>query len=119
MTRHHTYAQAEKFILSREFFGMKLGLENITEFLQSIGTPQEKYHTIHVAGTNGKGSTVVMIASMLRAAGYRVGQFTSPHLVSFRERIRVDGEIIPKRSISAFIDRHRPVLVKKNSRFLN
>jgi len=119
MIRKHSYPQAEKFILSREFFGMKLGLDNITEFLRSIGTPQENYQTIHVAGTNGKGSTVVMIASMLRAAGYRVGQFTSPHLVSFRERIRVDEEMIPKRSISAFVDRHRKRLVKKNSRFLS
>lgn len=119
MNRDHTYAQAEKFILSREFFGMKLGLENITEFLDSIGTPQANYETIHVAGTNGKGSTVVMLTSMLRAAGYKVGQFTSPHLISYRERIRVGDLIIPKRSIVSFINQHRPILVKKNSRFLN
>lgn len=119
MIKNHTYAQAEKFILSREFFGMKLGLENITEFLDSIGTPQDNYQTIHVAGTNGKGSTVVMLTSMLRAAGYKVGQFTSPHLVSFRERIRVDGDVIPEKRIVSFIDQHRKRLVKKNSRSLN
>lgn len=119
MNKRHTYHQAEKFILSREFFGMKLGLENITDFLQQIGNPQEKFGTIHVAGTNGKGSTVVMITSMLQAAGYKVGQFTSPHLVSFRERVRVDGEIISKQGIISFVDRFRRILVKKNSRSLN
>ena len=118
-TRRHTYQAAERFILSREFFGMKLGLDNITEFLAEIGSPQSKYETIHIAGTNGKGSTVVMLTSMLRAAGYSVGQFTSPHLVSFCERVHVDGEMIPKRSIMSFVDRHRKILVKKNSRSLN
>ena len=119
MNRRHDYHQAETFILSREFFGMKLGLENITEFLDQIDRPQDKYGSIHVAGTNGKGSTVVMIASMLQEAGYKVGQFTSPHLVSFRERVRVNGEVIPKRSIISFVDRYRKILVKKNSRFLS
>ena len=98
---------------------MKLGLENITEFLVQIGNPQEKFGTVHVAGTNGKGSTVVMIASMLQTAGYKVGQFTSPHLVSFRERMSVNGEVIPKQSIISFIDRYRKILVKKNSRSLS
>lgn len=119
MIKRHTYHQAEKFILSREFFGMKLGLENITEFMARIGNPQDKFGTVHVAGTNGKGSTVVMIASMLEAAGYRVGRFTSPHLVSFRERVSVNGDQIPKRSIISFVDRYRKILVKKNSRFLS
>lgn len=117
--KRHTYAAAEKFILSREFFGMKLGLENITDFLDSIGSPQNKYITIHVAGTNGKGSTSAMIEAVLRAQGYRTGLYTSPHLVDFTERIKVNGEKIPKRAVAAFIDRHRQTLVKKNSRSLN
>ena len=115
----HTYQQAERFILSREFFGMKLGLENITEFLASLGNPQHKYETIHLAGTNGKGSSAAMMASILRAAGFRTGLFTSPHLVDFRERITVDGEKIPRRAVAGFVDRHRKSLVKKNSRSLN
>lgn len=118
MTRH-TYAAAERFILSREFFGMKLGLENITEFLDSLGRPQDNYKTIHIAGTNGKGSSAAMLDSVLRAAGYKVGLFTSPHLVTFRERVRVDGEPITKRAIMSFVDRHRKTLVKKKSRSLN
>lgn len=117
--RRHTYLQAEKFILSREFFGMKLGLENITQFLDSIGRPQLKYPTIHLAGTNGKGSSASMLANILRQAGYRTGLFTSPHLVEFRERIRVDGRLISRSAVARFVDRHRPTLVKKNSLFLN
>ncbi|MEE8575810.1 MAG: hypothetical protein V3T31_01015 [candidate division Zixibacteria bacterium] len=114
----HTYARAEKFILSREFFGMKLGLANITQFLDSIGRPQTKYRTIHISGTNGKGSTAVMLSSILTQAGFRTGLFTSPHLVSFRERIQIDGAHIPKAAITGFVDRNRSVLVKKNSRSL-
>ena len=118
MTRH-TYQAAERFILSREFFGMKLGLQNISEFLEQIGNPQNAYATIHVAGTNGKGSTSAMIEAALRAQGYRTGLYTSPHLVNFTERIKVCGEKIPKRAVAAFVDRHRKTLVKKNSPFLN
>jgi dihydrofolate synthase / folylpolyglutamate synthase len=116
--RRHTYPQAEKFLLSREFFGMKLGLDNIVQYLTELGTPQAAYGTIHVSGTNGKGSTSAMIESVLRAQGYRTGLYTSPHLVDFRERIKVDGEKISKRAITAFVDRHRTTLVKKNSRSL-
>lgn len=116
--RKHSYPQAEKFLLSREFFGMKLGLENISQFLGSIGSPQNAYRSIHVAGTNGKGSTCAMIASVLQAQGYRVGLYTSPHLVSFRERVQVNGSPITERAIQSFVDRYRGVLVKKNSRSL-
>jgi len=115
----HTYEAAERFILSREFFGMKLGLENITDFLAQIGNPQKAYVTIHVAGTNGKGSTSAMIEAVLRAQGYRTGLYTSPHLVDFTERIKVGGEKITKRAVAAFVDRHRKMLVKKNSLSLN
>ena len=117
--RRHTYVQAEKFILSREFFGMKLGLENITQYLQTLGDPQKSYATVHLAGTNGKGSTASMLASVFRAAGYRTGLFTSPHLIDFRERIKIDGRMISRRAVAGFVDRQRPALVKKNSRFLS
>ena len=97
---------------------MKLGLKNIVEFLESIGNPQRGFRTIHVAGTNGKGSTSAMLESILRTSGYRTGLYTSPHLVDFRERIQVEGEKIPTRSVVSFVDRHRTALVKKNSLFL-
>ncbi len=117
MPHRHTYAAAERFLLSREFFGMKLGLENITEFLDSIGRPQDHYQTIHIAGTNGKGSTAAMLSSILSAAGYKTGLFTSPHLVSFRERVRVNGRDIPRRSVVAFVDRHRKEITRRQLSF--
>ena len=113
----YTFEEAEKFILSREFFGMKLGLENIRDFLDSIGTPQSNYKTIHISGTNGKGSTASMLASILMAQGYKTGLFTSPHLISLRERMKVNGRMIPKRSVVTFINRYRPELVKTKLSF--
>ncbi|MBR3826655.1 MAG: bifunctional folylpolyglutamate synthase/dihydrofolate synthase [Alistipes sp.] len=85
----------------------KPGLERIAAFCQHLGNPQRNYYTIHVAGTNGKGSVSHMLASILREAGYRTGLFTSPHLVDFRERIRVDGEMIPKQKVVNFVDKHQ------------
>ena len=85
----------------------KPGLERIAAFCQHMGNPQRNYYTIHVAGTNGKGSVSHILASILREAGYRTGLFTSPHLVDFRERIRVDGEMMPKQKVVNFVDKHR------------
>ncbi|MBQ5394207.1 MAG: bifunctional folylpolyglutamate synthase/dihydrofolate synthase [Alistipes sp.] len=85
----------------------KPGLERISEFCRHLGNPQRNFFTIHVAGTNGKGSVSHMLASILREAGYRTGLFTSPHLKDFRERIRVDGEMIPKQKVVNFVDKHR------------
>lgn len=85
----------------------KPGLERIAAFCQHIGNPQRNYYAIHVAGTNGKGSVSHMLASILREAGYRTGLFTSPHLADFRERIRVDGEMIPKQKVVNFVDKHQ------------
>ncbi len=113
----HSYVSAERFILSREFFGMKLGLDNITSFLQEIGNPQYNFLTIHIAGTNGKGSTAATLASILRAHGYRIGLFTSPHLVSMRERIRVNGSIITESGVTNFIDTYRSVLSRRKLSF--
>jgi len=87
-------------------FGVKLGLENIQKFLKSIGNPQSKLKTIHVAGSNGKGSTASFIASILMENGYKVGLYTSPHFVKFNERISVDGKYIPDDFIANFIDEH-------------
>lgn len=85
----------------------KPGLERIAAFCHHLGNPQRNYYIIHVAGTNGKGSVSHMLASILREAGYRTGLFTSPHLVDFRERIRVDGEMIPKQRVVNFVNKHR------------
>ena len=85
----------------------KPGLERIAEFCRSIGNPQRNYFVIHIAGTNGKGSTSNMLAAVLQQAGYQTGLFTSPHLTDFRERIRVNGEMIPKQKVVNFVDRYR------------
>src|SRR2546426_9476734 len=73
---------------------MRPGLERIEGLLAALGHPERRYRLVQVGGTNGKGSVAAMLAAILKAAGHRVGLYTSPHLVSFRERIRVNGEAI-------------------------
>ncbi len=88
----------------------KPGLERIESFCEYIGSPHSRYMTIHIAGTNGKGSTSHMLAAVLQSAGYSVGLFTSPHLRDFRERIRVDGEMIAEREVIEFVESHRSIM---------
>lgn len=88
----------------------KPGLENTYRLLNHLGNPQDKLRTVHVAGTNGKGSTSHLIAAALQAQGYRVGLFTSPHLVDFRERIRISGEMIPPKTVVQFVADNRAFL---------
>ena len=95
----------------------KPGLERIADFCRHLGNPQRNYFTIHVAGTNGKGSVAHLLASILQQAGYRTGLFTSPHLQDFRERIRVDGEMIPKQKVVNFVDKHHDKMVELNLSF--
>src|SRR5436309_9465110 len=78
---------------------MRPGLERIETLLEALGHPEQRYRLVQVGGTNGKGSVAAMLAAMLRAGGHRVGLYTSPHLVSFRERIRVDGEPIAEDAV--------------------
>jgi dihydrofolate synthase/folylpolyglutamate synthase len=89
-----TYPEAIKFLYSLSWFGARLGLETTLALAERAGNPQDQLRFIHVAGTNGKGSTCAMLESIYRAAGLRVGLFTSPHLVSFRERIQVNRQLI-------------------------
>ncbi len=89
-----SYSEILGYLYALRHHGIKLGLENPERLISLSGNPQRAYRTVHVAGTNGKGSTVSMIASVLKAAGIRAGTFTSPHLVSFTERIQVNGERI-------------------------
>ncbi|HXX58293.1 MAG TPA: folylpolyglutamate synthase/dihydrofolate synthase family protein [Thermodesulfovibrionales bacterium] len=85
------YDDAIAYLYALQKHGIKLGLENTARLLSLLGNPQNSFQSIHVAGTNGKGSTSAMLASMLGAARFRVGLFTSPHLISFTERIKVNG----------------------------
>ena len=94
-----TYPDAIQFLYDLRLFGLKLGLENTFKLAALAGNPQNKLRFIHVAGTNGKGSTCAMLESIYRAAGLRVGLFTSPHLVSFRERIQVNRRLISEADV--------------------
>ena len=85
----------------------KEGLENTRTLDEHFGHPHRTYRTIHVAGTNGKGSVSHTLAAILQSAGYRVGLYTSPHLVDFRERIRVNGEMIPEERVIDFVENER------------
>ena len=89
-----TYKEAIDFLESLAGFGIRPGLQRITKLLEILDNPQNKYKTIHVTGTNGKGSVCAMLSQILKTAGIKVGLFTSPHLVSYRERIRIDNDDI-------------------------
>ena len=94
------YQEALAWLYQTQRFGIKLGLENIQRLLSILQVPAKKQRIIHVAGTNGKGSVCAMIDAISRAEGYRTGLFTSPHLVTFRERIQVDGEMITEEKVA-------------------
>lgn len=86
----------------------KPGLDRVIVMDSILGNPHQNYKTIHVAGTNGKGSTSHILAAVLQAAGYKTGLYTSPHLKDFRERIRVNGEMIPEQYVVDFVQRYIP-----------
>ena len=82
-------------------------LSRMKEFCSYLNSPEKKIKTIHIAGTNGKGSTAHMISSVLQEAGYRIGLYTSPHLNDFRERIKINGSLIEKKYITKFVQSNR------------
>ena len=105
------YQESLAYLESLNIFGIKLGLERIQKLLTRLELPQERYRTIHVTGTNGKGSVSAMLAGILRHSGIHTGFYSSPHLVSYTERIRVDGQAISEQefadclsSIKVYID---------------
>lgn len=98
-----TYSAAIQFLYNLRWFGAKLGLENTRKLAALAGNPQEKLRFIHIAGTNGKGSTAAMLESIYRLAGLRVGLFTSPHLVAFSERLQVNRELISENDVARLV----------------
>ena len=119
---HHTLTYSDlssllKSLYSLQRHGIKLGLEHTYRLLESIGNPHDGLVFIHVAGTNGKGSTCAMISSMLRALGKKVGLYTSPHLLHFNERIRVDGFPISDQEIIMFMNKAEDDIMQIESTF--
>ncbi|MEN9975657.1 MAG: hypothetical protein RLZZ282_1663, partial [Verrucomicrobiota bacterium] len=107
------YRQAIDWLFSTQMFGIKLGLEGARHLLNEFsGYPEHGTQVIHVAGTNGKGSTCAMIESIARAGGRRCGLFTSPHLIDFRERIQVAGEQIPEDACASMLTSLRDICEK-------
>jgi len=90
----------------------KVDLGNIVELMEKLGNPQNKFKSIHVAGTNGKGSSSHMLASILQEAGYKVGLYTSPHLKSFTERVRINGNEIGELEVVDFVEEVKPLIKK-------
>jgi dihydrofolate synthase/folylpolyglutamate synthase len=107
-----TYSEAIQFLYSLRLFGAKLGLENTFKLAALCGNPQQKLRFIHVAGTNGKGSTCAMLESVYRTAGLQVGLFTSPHLVSFRERIQIGREMISEADLVRLVEKFQKLLAQ-------
>ena len=95
------------YLFGLELHGIKLGLDNITQLLREAGDPQRTYPSVHIGGTNGKGSVVALLDAILRAAGYRTGRFTSPHLCDVRERFLADGNMIDADELDSAIDLFR------------
>jgi len=107
-----TYSQAIAYLYGLQRYGVKLGLENIQRLLGAVGDPHRRFPSILIGGTNGKGSTASFLSSILKAAGYRVGLYTSPHLLEFTERIQVDGQAIARADAAALTDELRHVIAE-------
>jgi dihydrofolate synthase/folylpolyglutamate synthase len=102
-----SYGETLDYLFGLQRFGIKLGLENITALLETLGNPHRAFPCVHLAGSNGKGSTAAFLDSMLRQSGLRTGLYTSPHLVDFSERIQVGGKPIPTARIVALTEEIR------------
>ena len=114
MDKDKRYREALGWIHGLGRFGMKPGLGRITALLELLGNPHHKVRFVHLAGTNGKGSTAVMLASILREAGYRVGLYTSPYLLSFTNRMAINGEDIKKDDLIELVEQVRPLVERIN-----
>jgi len=104
------YRESLAWLYATQQFGIKLGLENVRRLLAALGWSGERQRFLHVAGTNGKGSLCAMLDAICRAQKIRTGLFTSPHLVTFRERIRIDGELIDEENVARGLSRIREIV---------
>lgn len=104
------YQAITDYLFTLQRVGIKLGFDNINALLDAVDHPEKKFPSIHIAGTNGKGSTAAILTSILIAAGYRVGLYTSPHLVDFSERIRINHQPVDRETVIRFTEKHRPLI---------
>lgn len=104
-----TYEEALDNVYGRLVFGMKPGLERINALLERLGSPQKKLKFVHVAGTNGKGTCSTLVASALKECGLRVGLYTSPYVLEFRERFQINGEMIPRQELIEEVEALSPI----------
>ncbi len=114
---HRDYRQALDFLFARTTGQWKLGLERIESFLAELGDPQRRIPTLHVAGTNGKGSVCASMEAVLRSRGLKVAKYTSPHLIDFRERFLIDGRPVPEEAITGFLDEWTPAVERIGATF--
>lgn len=110
-------AEVQKFLDSRELFGWQLGLRRISRLARLFGNPERRYEVIHIAGSNGKGSTAAMLEAVLMAAGYRTGLYTSPHLLHLTERIRIAGAPIHVAQFETLLAAQRKALEKHGATY--
>ena len=108
------YQEGLDYLYSLTHSGIKLGLQNTSRLLQYFDNPQLGIRTIHIAGTNGKGSTAAITESILRAAGLKTGLYTSPHLLDFRERIQINRNLIEKHDVTRLILKIKSAVEKIN-----
>src|SRR5476651_2276918 len=99
-----------EWLFGLEQFGIKLGLDNINGLLDALGHPERAFRSVHVAGTNGKGSVTAMVDAALRAAGHRSARYTSPHLVDLAERFVIDGRPVAEDAMAAAVIRVRDAI---------
>ncbi|RZK63602.1 MAG: bifunctional folylpolyglutamate synthase/dihydrofolate synthase, partial [Pedobacter sp.] len=111
------YQQTLEYLYSRLPMFTRVGavaykkdLHNTIALCEEVGNPQNKFKSIHIGGTNGKGSTSHMLSSILQQAGYKTGLYTSPHLIDFRERIRINGEMISKEFVVDFTEQTKALV---------
>ena len=112
-----SYDETVEWLFRLQFVGIKMGLDNIRTLAAAWDNPQRRYPVVHIAGSNGKGSTACSIASALQAAGYKTGLYTSPHLVDFSERIRIDGVPIPGDAVIEYARRLRTSIERLHATF--
>jgi len=112
-----TYRKAEDYLFVRRAKDMKLGLKNMQDLVDLLNHPERQFPSVHIAGTNGKGSTAAILESILRQAGYRTGLYISPHLIDMRERITIRGKCIPKKKLVAMLENMIPSIEATDASF--